>query len=66
MEESRTDQSQERLKPTRLTNFDPDLSPSNPTNRQAAAQRGLRYDSRRRTYVDEDGCLIRDQFGQPF
>ncbi len=45
--------------------FDPDLSSEHETNREAARVRGLRYDKRRRMYVDEDGCLVRDKFGQP-
>lgn len=50
----------------KLTNFDADISPDNPTNIEAARQRGLVYDTEREAYVDEDGCLIRDQYGQPF
>ena len=44
--------------------FDPDLSPDHETNKQAARDRGLRYDARKRAYVDQDGCLVRDRFGQ--
>lgn len=47
------------------TPFDPDLSPEHPTNQAAAEQQGLRYDAASQTYQDEDGCLIRDKFGQP-
>jgi len=50
----------------RLTEFDPDFSPRHSTNIEAAKQRGLTYNSQKRVYVDEDGCLIRDKFGQPF
>jgi len=46
--------------------FDPDLSPGHPANRAAAGDRGLRYDPDRRCYVDADGCMIRDRFGQPY
>jgi|WetSurMetagenome_2_1015567.scaffolds.fasta_scaffold78194_2 hypothetical protein len=46
--------------------FDPDYSPQNPVNREAARLRGLIYDPRKEAYVDEDGCLIRDKYGQPF
>lgn len=45
--------------------FDSDLSLDNPANKQAAEDHGLRFDRRRRAYVDEDGCPIRDRFGQP-
>lgn len=50
----------------RLTDFDPHFSPYHEINREAAEQRGLRYDPYREVYVDEDGFLIRDKFGQPF
>jgi len=46
--------------------FDPDYSPNNPVNSEAAKHLGLRYDSRLRVYIDKDGCLIRDKFGQEF
>jgi len=49
----------------RALGFDPDLSPEHETNKEAAKANGLRYDSRRKMYVDEDGCLRRDRFGQP-
>jgi hypothetical protein len=45
--------------------FDPNFSPNHETNRRAAAARGLRYDHRRRVYVDADGCPALDKFGQP-
>lgn len=48
------------------TRFDTDLSPKNPHNRKAAAERGLRYDPKRRAYVDTDGSLVADRFGQPY
>lgn len=46
--------------------FDSDLSRSHPTNREAAHVRRLRWSKRRQAYVDEDGCMIRDRFGQRF
>lgn len=46
--------------------FDPDLSPNHPKNIEAAKIRGLGYDPIKKAYVDKDGCLIRDKFGQPF
>jgi hypothetical protein len=49
----------------KLPDFDPDLSPAHFTNRKAAHARNLIWDGKRRAYVDSDGCLIRDRFGQP-
>jgi len=46
--------------------FDPDLSPENEQNKDAARAARLVYDRMKRAYVDEDGCLRRDRFGQPF
>jgi len=43
--------------------FDSDLSPYHPENIEIAEQRGLVYDSSRGFYIDEDGCLMRDEFG---
>jgi len=48
-----------------LRDFDADWSPDHLVNVEAARQRGLVYDSGIGYYVDEDGCLIRDHFGQP-
>ncbi len=48
------------------TEFDTDLSPQNPHNVQAAKDHGLTYDSGKRAYVDAEGSLVRDQFGQPY
>lgn len=45
--------------------FDPDLSRSSEHNQEAARSRGLRYSERNKQYVDEDGCPVRDEFGQP-
>lgn len=50
----------------RLHDFDPDLSPHNPTNKEAAADHGLRFDPKRHAYVDKEGALRRDRFGQPY
>lgn len=44
--------------------FDPDMSPHHQSNKAAAEEAGLRWSSKRKAYVDEDGCLIRDRFGQ--
>ncbi len=45
-------------------NFNSDFLPNHPSNQEAARQRNLRYGFFRGFYVDEDGCLIRDRFGQ--
>lgn len=42
-----------------------DFSPQHETNREAARVRRLRYDRRRKVYIDCDGCPVRDKFGQP-
>ncbi len=47
----------------KLTDFDPDFSPKHSTNRKAARERGLRYNTQKQAYVDVDGCLIRDEYG---
>jgi hypothetical protein len=44
--------------------FDPDFSPHHEINQEAAKDHGLKYDSKNKVYKDEDGCLIRDRFGQ--
>lgn len=49
----------------KLPDFDPDFSPSNPCNREAAKARGLSYNPRRKVYIDEDGFSILDKYGQP-
>lgn len=58
--ENRTSEDQE------LPEFDPDLSIEHPTNQRAAEAHNLKYDSSKGAYVDDDGCLIRDKFGQPY
>lgn len=46
------------------TDFNPDCCPQNPVNIRAAEERGLKYDRKKGFYIDEDGCLIRDRYGQ--
>lgn len=46
--------------------FDIDVDAYHPTNRRAAAARGLRYDPKTETYLDEDKFSILDRFAQPF
>jgi hypothetical protein len=48
------------------TKFDPNFGPQNPINIAAARERGLTYDPLREAYIDSDGCLIRDRYGQRF
>jgi len=45
--------------------FDSGSRPRSFRNKVAARQRGLRWNSRKGYYVDEDGALMRDRFGQP-
>ena len=45
--------------------FDAYFSHQNLVNKEVAKERNLRFDNRKGFYVDEDGCLIRDRFGQP-
>jgi hypothetical protein len=45
--------------------FDASSNPNSSMDREAANQRGLVYDSGERVYRDEDGCPVRDEFGQP-
>lgn len=56
---------EDTVKPA-AADFDPDLSRENSHNVQAAKDRGWRFDPRRNAYVDGDGCLMADKFGQPF
>lgn len=49
-----------------LIDFDPDSSPASEQNTEAAEQRGLRFDNKEKAFVDEDGCLIRDRYGQQY
>ena len=65
MQQDKSDQNLRGTK-SKLSEFDPDFSPSNPVNTRAAERRGLRYNPKKRAYVDSDGCLIRDRFGQPY
>lgn len=46
--------------------FDPDFSPDNEHNRQVAESKGVRFDPIRDSYVDEDGCLTHDRYGQEY
>ncbi len=44
--------------------FDPDLAPTSEQNRLAAESEGLKWDPKSNYFLDEDGGMIRDQFGQ--
>jgi hypothetical protein len=46
------------------TAFDPDFSPESEINQEAAKSRDLHYSWWSGQYVDEDGCPVRDKFGQ--
>jgi hypothetical protein len=45
--------------------FNPDWSPNHPHNKEVARRLGLTYDPSLQMYVDDEGCLIRDRYGQP-
>ncbi len=45
--------------------FDADLAPDNQQNQEAAKFSGLWWNPHERTWDDEDGCPVRDEFGQP-
>ena len=45
--------------------IDPDVSPYEEHNRETAEELGWRYSSKRKCYVDSDGEIIADKFGQP-
>jgi hypothetical protein len=47
------------------TPFDPAQPAGRGQNAQAAAERKVAYDRRKRYYVDDDGALQLDRFGQP-
>lgn len=54
------------IEPARpLPEWDPDMPPTAIANVRAAQARGLRYDPRKRAYVDAEGALIADRYGQP-
>lgn len=44
--------------------FDPNLSRTNVQNKRAAKAHNLRYCRRRKMYIDSDGALVRDRYGQ--
>ncbi len=46
--------------------FDSDYYAGNPVNITAAKQRALTYNFSVKAYIDEDGCLIKDEFGQSY
>ena len=54
----------DKLRIENKTEFDSYFSRNNPVNKEAARERGLKYDEMKGFYVDEDDCLIRDRFGQ--
>jgi hypothetical protein len=45
--------------------FDPDFSPGHEHNKETAKKLGLRYEPKKKQYIDRDGCPTRDRFGQP-
>ena len=47
-----------------LPEFDSSLLPKDTTNLEAAKARNLIFNSESGFYEDEDGCQIRDEYGQ--
>ena len=47
------------------TKFDPDFSHRHESNKEAAKERNWSFDERRRVYIDSDGYIVADRFGQP-
>lgn len=45
-------------------NFDPELPPEHPHNREVAQEKKVRFSVKNQQYVDDDGCAIYDKFGQ--
>jgi hypothetical protein len=56
----------EKTRPENKPIIDPDFSPKYPGNIEAARKRDWRFDATRGVYVDADGCMVADRFGQPF
>jgi hypothetical protein len=50
----------------KLIDFDADLLTSNPINIEAARQRGWTFDKPKGYYIDKGGCLMADEYRQPF
>jgi hypothetical protein len=65
MEEEQEKDLEQRTKEEKQPPFEPGLPPSSIHNKDAAAARNLSYDRRKRCYVDADGALMRDRYGQP-
>jgi hypothetical protein len=47
-------------------NFDSSLSPLHSNNRKAAEERGLKYNPNKLSFVDNEGSLVLDRFGQAY
>ena len=50
--------------PSKEYQFDPELLPNHPVNKEAASKLGLNYDPKEKIYRDDEGRMMRDQFGQ--
>lgn len=61
----KTGDTQKNNSDKKLPEFEPELPWYNVHNVNAANSRGLVYDDIRSVYVDEDGCPVRDRYGQP-
>ena len=49
----------------RRSRFDAELGPNHEINQAAARSHGLTYDRGKRAFVDDEGCPVRDKYGQP-
>ncbi len=49
-----------------LPQFCADSPPASETNRRAARAHHLRYNPKKRAYIDAEGALVRDRFGQRY
>jgi len=54
----------EDKKEKQLPRFDSGSRPTSEQNRDASRARKLTWSPRRGYFVDDDGCLMRDRFGQ--
>lgn len=65
MSEKKAELSSQKVTEPAKPQFDSDLLPSNPQNRDAGRAHGLHYDKRQGFWKDCSGCLVLDRFGQP-
>jgi hypothetical protein len=54
---------EDKIEEKEILEFDVDLKPSNPYNKEVARQKGLRYDRYSKVYRDLEGLPVRDKYG---